>query len=294
MEMKKRVAALAALGALAVAPMMGPSQPAVAQQDLPSRLLRGAAIAVQGLFLNDAAEARLGAATAQQILSQVPLARDARLQQYVTAVGRQVAAASDRANIPYRFFVLEQKEANAFATPGGYVFVTTGALRLMKNEAQLAGVLGHEVGHVARKHSVAAIRKALVAQGLATAMLDPDSPQLLQMAAGLAANLVLKGYDRRAELEADHVGAAYASKAGYDPRALGDFLDALAAKGGDVPQWLLPVADHPRSDDRRRRLDALIANGTVPVRPGAVTNEARFQGLMAGSLLRPAGGGAGR
>ncbi len=278
--------------ALACTLALGQPSAVQAQADLPGRILRGAAIAAQGLFITDQAEYQLGRATAIKILSQIPQHRDPALRDYVTRVGRAVAARSERPNLPYQFFVLEQKEANAFAAPGGFVFVTTGALRLMTNEAQLAGVLGHEVGHVARKHSVQAIRKALIAQGVASAVLDPDSSQLVQLAANIAATIILKGFDRDAELEADAIGAAYALNAGYDPRELGDFLDTLALKSGEVPKWLLPVADHPRSDDRRARLDALVANRQLPLRPGLVTGEARFRTQMAASL--GTGGGAGR
>lgn len=284
--MKMRLMGLATAAMLAVAPMA----PVQAQVDLPTRILRGAAIAAQGLFITDQQEYQLGRQTAIQILQKTPQAQDPALRAYVDRVGKAVAARSERPNLPYQFFVLDQKEPNAFAAPGGFIFVTTGALRMMTNEAQLAGVLGHEIAHVTRKHSVQAIRKAMIAQGVASAVLDQNSSQFLLIAANIAATVVLKGYDRKAELEADHVGAAYALRTGYDPRALGGFLDALARTSGEVPKWLAPVADHPRSDDRRSRLDALIANGQLPLRPGLVTGEQQFR-TMTASL---GGGGAGR
>ena len=289
--MRKRMLGMVAAGALAAAPVAMWQAPAGAQADLPGRILRGAAIAAQGLFITDQAEYELGRATAANILGQVPQHPDPALRAYVDRVGKAVAARSERPKLPYQFFVLDQKEANAFAAPGGFVFVTSGALRLMTNEAQLAGVLGHEVAHIARKHSVQAIRKALIAQGVASAVLDPGSSQFLVIAANVAATVILKGFDRNAELEADSAGAAYALRTGYDPRALGGFLDTLARTSGEVPKWLLPVAGHPRSDDRRTRLDALIADGTLPLRPGLVTGEAQFRTQTA---ALGTGGGAGR
>lgn len=286
--MLKRMVPVAVLTVALSAPLAAPAEASL------EGLLRGAAIAAQGLFITERDEVALGSATAAQILRQVPLAQDRTLQAYVTSVGRQVAARSERPNLPYRFFVVDSRDINAFAAPGGFVFVTTGALALMKNEAQLAGVLGHEIAHVAKKHSLQAIRKALIAQGIATAILTDSPTQLTAIAANIGATLILRGFDRQAELEADALGALYAMRTGYDPRALTGFLTALARQSGEVPTWLVPVANHPRSDDRVARLNALLARPEyLPSRELAL-GEASFNRYVTTRLARPAGGGAGR
>lgn len=268
----KRLVPIAALTAALSMPVQPPAE-AITVNDV----LRGAVIAAQGLFISEADEIALGRATAQKILQQKPQVNDPALQAYVTRIGQQVAAVSDRPKLPYQFFILDDKEVNAFAAPGGFIFVTTGALRFMQEESQLAGVLGHEIAHVAKKHSVNAIRKALVAQGVASAVLGDNQSQLIAIAANIGATLILKGFDRKAELEADHVGALYAYRANYDPRSLTRFLGALGKAHGEPPQWLLPVADHPRSDDRVTRLNAYLAQPAFQQKKTLVTGRDTYQ-----------------
>jgi beta-barrel assembly-enhancing protease len=250
-----------------------PQAQAISMNDI----LRGAVIAAQGLFISERDEIALGQQTTARILQQMPRTKDAALEAYVGRIGRQVAAVSERPNLPYQFFVLESKELNAFAAPGGFVFVTTGLLRFMGEEAQLAGVLGHEVAHVAKKHSINAIRKALVAQGVASAVLSDNQSQLMAIAANIAATLILKGFDRKAELEADRVGAMYSLRAGYDPQSLVRFLDALGKASGEPPDWLMPVADHPRSNDRVAQLRQLLATPAYRPTRTVVTNRGAYQ-----------------
>lgn len=225
-------------------------------------LVNGALVAAQGLFISDTDEVRLGAQTAAKVLSETPEYPNQELKAYVTDVGRKLAAASERPNLAWQFFVVETTDINAFAAPGGYLFVTTGALRLMSNEAQLAGVMGHEITHVAHKHSVHALQRELVAQGVATALLQGNTQQLYDLASSLAANLILKGFDRNDELDADKGGAKLAYQLGYDPRELGTFLDELRRQTGEIPSWLVATSDHPRTDDRLTQLsDYMTAQG---------------------------------
>lgn len=270
--MLKRLIPTAALAvALSVSGM--PSAEAISVNDI----LRGAAIAAQGFFISEADEIALGKATAAKVMQQMPRTKDAALEAYVTRVGKAVAAQSDRPNLPYQFFVLETNELNAFAAPGGFIFVTTGLLRFMGEEAQLAGVLGHEVAHVAKKHSVKAIRKAMVAQGVATAALGDNPSQLTAIGANIAATLILKGFDRKAELEADQVGAGYSFRAGYDPKSLVRFLDALGKASGEPPDWLMAVADHPKSADRVVRLNQHLTSPTFRTTRQLATNREVYQ-----------------
>lgn len=192
---------------------------------------------------------------------------DPEVRALVDRVGRRIAAASARPDVDYTFTVLDSPIANAFALPGGYVYVTRGLLAIVGDEAELAAVLGHEIAHVAARHSAARATQSTIAQvalaGLAVVGLGPVAGQ----AAGTTAELLLKGYSRGHELEADAIGMRYLTAAGYDPRAMVDFLQTMqrdaelkAALAGRRPdsdqlgQWL---SSHPETQERVVRASAL-------------------------------------
>lgn len=227
--------------------------------DLVGRVLSGSLVAAQGLFLSDTDEAKMGLETKAQVLAQTPEYPNPDLRDYVNSVGQKLVAQCERSQLHFEFHVIESKDINAFAAPGGYIFITLPCLELMQNEAQLACVLGHEVGHVAHRDAIHAIQQQMLAQGVTTAVLGSNSDQLEKLGAGIAQGLFLKGYGRSQELSADQAGALYAYKAGYDPRQLGNFLTILQKTTGDVPVWLSLASDHPRTDDRVQQLDAFIA-----------------------------------
>ena len=241
------------LSTLALAALVGCKN--VSTADVVGRVISGAAVAAPALFLSDADEVKIGMQTKAEVLSQMPAFPNPDIRDYVTGIGQKMVAQVSRKNLPWEFYVVQTKEVNAFAAPGGFIFVTTGALRLMKNEAQLAGVLGHEVAHVEKKHSIKGIQQTLVAQGILTGALKGNNNQLIDAAGKIGASLVLKGWDRGAEEEADREGATYSYKNSYNPLELGGFLDTLAKTSGEIPPWLVPVADHPRSDDRIKKLN---------------------------------------
>ena len=214
----------------------------------------GTAVAAQALFIGDADEIKIGRETRDKVLVEYPPYPNPVLRDYLQDLGERLVAQSERKNLKYEWYVVDSKEINAFAAPGGFVFVTTGALKLMKNEAQLAGVLGHEIGHVAKYHSINGIRQTLIAQGVVVGAVGQSASQLTQLGANLAANLILKHGDRGQELESDRLGAEYAYALGYDPRELGGFLDALSQESGETPAWLTWFSDHPGTNDRLRLL----------------------------------------
>lgn len=225
-----------------------------------AQLFVGGLVAAQALLpVSDAQEVAIGEAGAQQILAQpgVRVRPDPVLAAYVGQVGQRMARLTGRPALPWRFFVLEDPDRNAFALPGGFIFVTTGVLRVMSNEAQLAGVLGHEAAHVARRHGVAQLKRTMVAQGVLISTLG-TSPQVAQLAGRLAAELALRGYGRQAELEADQLGARYAAGARYDPRQLISFLQVLGRSERRAP-WLGPLETHPGTGERVARLEAEIS-----------------------------------
>lgn len=208
-------------------------------------------------------EIALGRELAGRTMGAAPLVNDRALQSYVTRVGRQIAALSERPDLPWKFGVLDTPSINAFASPGGIILITRGLYELLDNEAQLAGVIGHEIAHVAKHHHSNVVRKQAGTQALAGIGQEVASQRagmaapLLNQALGTGAELFTKKLDRSAELEADDVGAVLAARAGYSPAGLIDVLHKLNARAGE-PSMNLLYATHPHPTERLTALgDAL-------------------------------------
>ncbi|SDZ82132.1 M48 family metalloprotease [Rubrimonas cliftonensis] len=221
-------------------------------------------------------EQRLGDQTHPRILAQYGGAYGGPISDYVRTIGRRLAAVTPQANAPWTFTVLDSPVVNAFALPGGYVYVTRGLVALADDEAQLAGVVGHEIGHVTAAHSAQRQTQAAVAQAgvlaavLGAAILGADRSvvDLLGQGAGAAAQGVVASYSRSQELEADRLGVAYIAQAGYDPAAQAGFLramqaqDALSAqlRGGSYdPNRVDFFASHPATAERVRAAEGAAA-----------------------------------
>ncbi|MGH6782307.1 MAG: M48 family metalloprotease, partial [Sphingomonadaceae bacterium] len=155
-----------------------------------------------------------------QFLQAMGVHDDLELKEYVQRVGEKVAKHSSRPELEWKFTIVDTDDVNAFATMGGYVYISRGILPYMRSEAELAAVLGHEVGHIAAKHLQSRQRKSTMA-GLASAAtaIFTGMPQLAELT-NLAGHAIISGYGREAELEADRLGAEYLAKAGYDPDAI--------------------------------------------------------------------------
>jgi len=172
-------------------------------------------------------EVQMGKAITKQVEKEYKLAEDPLLQDRVEKVGKKIAAVSDRKEIDYYFYVLEDDEVNAFALPGGFIYVNKGLLEKTENDDELAGVLAHEIGHIVGRHS---IKKLQGYQGYTLLrVLLAVTPQTASTgsAADLAFTEILLGYGREDELLADQLGARYSKLAGYDPRGMIDFLEKL-------------------------------------------------------------------
>ncbi|PIQ96189.1 MAG: peptidase M48 [Nitrospinae bacterium CG11_big_fil_rev_8_21_14_0_20_56_8] len=155
---------------------------------------------------------------------------DARLTRYVNLVGKSVAELSDRPDIEYHFGIVNTPYPNAFATPGGYVMVSIGLLQMLKNEAQLAGVLGHEIAHISRKHALSSIEENRKLQGIGSIATAASGKQLevLDQIIGFASNLIFEtGLDPKLEYEADRYGTEFAYRLGYNPNGLRESLKIL-------------------------------------------------------------------
>lgn len=186
---------------------------------------------------------------------------DTELQDYVEGIGLRLARASQRPNLPWHFTVVDAAAVNAFALPGGYIYITRGLLAYLHDEAELAGVLGHEIGHVTARHAARQYSRATGAGvGLAALGIFFPGARPVGDLAGLGAGLLFLKYGRNDELQADRLGAEYAAATGWDPKGVPDLLttlgriDALADRRG-VPSYL---ATHPDPLDRVERIRPVV------------------------------------
>jgi predicted Zn-dependent protease len=179
-----------------------------------------------------AEEIEIGDSVAETLLGARPLLDDPELQRYVNTVGMWVAQQSERPDLPWHFGINDSDHINAFAAPGGYIIVTKGMMKQLRNEAELAGVLGHEVAHVARKHHLKALKKAavmtLLGAGAAAASAESKHADMVQKLVGPTKELYARGLDKADEFEADRMGVVLAARAGYDPYGLPAVLTTLA------------------------------------------------------------------
>ncbi len=213
------------------------------------------------VMMTEAQEIALGRESDEQVRSQMGLYDDDELQQYVSEIGLRMAARSHRPDLPWSFAVVDSPAVNAFAIPGGYIYLTRGILAFLGDEADLAGVLGHEIGHVTARHSVQAYTRASGAQlGLAVGSIFSPAARAVGGAAQSGLGVLFLRYGRDAELQADRLGAQYAGETGWDPTGVRNMLSTLSrlSNGGDsrgVPGWL---STHPAAADRVARVGPVI------------------------------------
>jgi predicted Zn-dependent protease len=205
-------------------------------------------------------EIAIGRGMAAGLLGATPLVRDRNLQLYVNRVGRWIASQTERPNLPWDFGVLNTDSVNAFAAPGGFVFVTAGLLHTAHSESELAGVLAHEIGHVLRRHHLEAIRKQAMA-GLATDLLSTVAAnQHVDLSPFIRSGMQLyaRGLDRDDEFEADRIGVVLATRAGYEPYGLPRVLLTLNGMNPNDAKLSLLNSTHPPTRDRLSKLDQLM------------------------------------
>jgi predicted Zn-dependent protease len=178
--------------------------------------------------ISESQEIEMGRETHPEILEEFGLYDDPKLNTYVNEVGQKLARVSDRRNLPYHFTVLDSPVVNALAIPGGYVYVTRGLLALCNSEAEMAGVIGHEIGHITAKHSVKQISRTQTYSILSTILAVVDRRfAAFKRISDTAASLIFLKYSRDNEREADYLGLKYAYRAGYNPEPLVSFLETL-------------------------------------------------------------------
>ncbi len=225
-------------------------------------------------------EISLGREIAGNLLGAAPLVKDAALQKYVNSVGRWVASQSDRPDLPWRFGVIESEDLNAFAAPGGYIMLTKGLYRKLANEAQLAGVLGHEIGHVVKKHQLKVLQKQQLLNFGASFLSDKYAKdnKLVSKAIGNGAEISARSLDKTAEYEADRLGLSYATRAGYEPYGLADVLQTLGQTSKNDGSVALLFKTHPHPDERLATLGDAVGSKLDNIKNGK-TLENRFYQL---------------
>ena len=216
--------------------------------------------------LTEEEEILLGQSIASNLLSLAPLHADMTVQNYVNKVGRWIASRSERPDLPWTFAVLDNDDINAFAAPGGYIVLTKGLLLKLNSEAELAGVLAHEIGHVLKKHHLNAMQKAHAKTALqesASVVMDArgsKNQDVLKYAA-IGTELYGKGLDKEDEFESDRVGVVLATRAGYEPYGLPAVLQTLQSVVGGSAALQLLLETHPKPADRLHQLDQLMQTG---------------------------------
>lgn len=227
-----------------------------------------------------AEEIQLGREITGNLLGAAPLVKDETLQKYVNQVGRWVASQSERADLPWHFGVIESEDINAFAAPGGYVIITKGLYRKLENEAQLAGVLGHEIGHVVKKHHLKVLQKSQllnIGAQLLGEKFGKDN-QTIEKAIGSGAEILARGLDKDAEFEADRIGLALATRAGYEPYGLPEVLQTIGQVSKSDSSVALLFKTHPAPDDRLAKLGDAVGSRLDNIKDGKTLGE-RFYKL---------------
>lgn len=229
--------------------------------------VKGTVQYIQVSNISDEQEVEIGKQTNQQVLSQYQLDNNAQIQDYVNNLGQELVNSSDSRDIPFTFQVVASDEVNAFATPGGFVYVTTGLLKTAENRAQLASVMSHEIAHINEKHGVKGLKQAVAAQGIASTA-GVDSSALAQIAYKLTVELPKS---RSFEYEADRSGFRILQQAGYPAEAFANFLTKLESSGG-TPEFL---RTHPTGEHRIEAISQETQQNSVRTNKGQDSTEYR-------------------
>jgi predicted Zn-dependent protease len=227
---------------------------------------------VRELVITEGDEIRLGQAVSEKVRARYGVVQDPAVHRYVTLVGAALATSSKRPGLPWTFIVLDTDGVNAFAAPGGFIHITRGALGLIASEAELSGVLAHELTHVTEKHTIDAIKKGKMVQMGANETLGDQA--VFNRLVDKTSELVFAGFGRAEELESDREGLKLANQVGYAPSGLGAFLQRLEARNKAASEKQGLFASHPEMTERV----GLLANQAAALKPqGTATLEARYR-----------------
>jgi hypothetical protein len=227
---------------------------------------------------------QMGRQSAEEVAREAPLLQDERIVNYVRQLGARLAEKAPGFNFTYQFNVIATKEINAFALPGGYVFVNAGTIAAARSEGELAGVMAHEIAHVALRHPTNQVSKAYVAQRglkIIRKVTGADIGGILEQVGGAGANLLFLKFGRTAETQADLEGARIMTEAGYDPRDMAGFFEQLQAKSGQrTPEFM---SDHPDPGNRVAAINRELPSLKVSRNPVRDSNEFKqVKGVLTG------------
>jgi predicted Zn-dependent protease len=211
-------------------------------------------------FLSTSEEIRIGEQAQPKFIQESGgLIQDPQVQQYVDRVGQRLVQQiqpDDQRDVPWEFHAVQSERSNAFALPGGKVFITKGLLARLQNEAQLAGVLGHEIGHVVGEHIGEQMTRQMMLETGLSAVGAATQEDWIRTIGGVGGQVYMLRFSREDELESDRIGVTYMARAGYDPRAMIQVVRLLKEAGGTAPVEFLST--HPHPDTRLERLEELI------------------------------------
>ncbi|HAJ92400.1 MAG TPA: peptidase M48 [Gammaproteobacteria bacterium] len=239
------------------------------------------------VLMSEDEEIRLGHKYSTEVLQEMPAYKDPVLEELVQRIGKQLATHSHRPNLAYQFTIVDSTSVNAFALPGGYIFITRGMLAYLNSEAELAAVLGHEIGHVTARHSVRQQSTAAVTGILGAVVAASTGINGIDSLTDMAGTVIVRGYGREHELEADRLGAEYLAKSGYDPAAMLEvvgvlknqeaFEVAIASKEDREPNVYHGLfSTHPDNDARFRE----VINAAKKFKTGTTTRIGRDSFLL--------------
>ena len=248
-----------------------------------TRLGVGAALAatLAGCLASTQQEVEMGQQYASQLNQQLPLVRDAEVNRYINVLGDSIARVADGRGLDWTFYVVDSPEINAFAVPGGFIYINRGLIERSENLAQLAGVLGHEIGHVTERHSMEQMRDAQRAEGgvgLLCVLTGVCNNQAVGTAVNVAGTAVFAGFSRADENEADRVGVEIVTRAGINPSGIPamfrNLLEERQRSPSSVDSWF---STHPLEEDRIANTEALISRIDPAIRQSLTTDTQSFQ-----------------
>ena len=246
----------------------------------------GAIALLAGCGVSTQQEVQMGQEAAQQVNAQLPMVQDAQIQNYVNALGQRIARTTSRADLDWQFQVVNSDMVNAFALPGGFVYVNRGVLARASNMSEVAGVLGHEIEHVVRRHSVKQMEQAQganVGVGLLCALTGVCQSGVAQAAINVGGTAVFAKFSRNDEIQADEGGFNSLIRSGINPRGMLTLFQKLLAEeqqsgGGNASAWF---SDHPGTTDRIADMQRMLNATPASTLNGLSSNDAGFASMKA-------------
>lgn len=268
----RKVMIAAAVAALVASPAAGGQLGSLGKIGKAAKTVEKRTGQLKDIEMTDEEEQDLGAAVSERIRNKYGVVQDPAVHKYVALVGQVLAQSSSRPGLAWKFIVLDTDGVNALAAPGGFIHITRGALSLMKSEAELGGVLAHEIIHVTEKHTIRAIQKGKLVQIGADETLKGNK-EVFGKLVDKAYEVVDSGFGRGDELESDTKGVALASKVGYAPSGLSAFLTTIMERNKNSAEKQGLFASHPEMKERLEKIASTIKSQKLG---GTATVEARF------------------